>query len=116
MKVAESDGRLVKVIVRVEPDGWIPEDEGGWRLLPEGGGLAEGLDVRPTAEIKVAKAGGDLIEGRGRETGKATVTLVLEVIVLLVAGIVVVADVIVIVVTPLGIAVAAPFRVILKGF
>ena len=113
VQLAETDRRLVKVVVGVEPDGRISEDEGRRRFLAEGGGFAEGLDVRPTAEVKVAEAGGDLVErGGGGEAGKAAVTLVLDIVIMVVADVVVVPDV-VIIVTPLGIVVAAPFRVIL---
>ena len=111
VQLAETDRRLVKVVVGVEPDGRISEDEGRRRFLAEGGGFAEGLDVRPTAEVKVAEAGGDLVERGGGEAGKAAVTLVLDIVIMVVADVVVVPDV-VIIVTPLGIVVAAPFRVI----
>ena len=121
VQLAEPDGRLVKVVVGIEPDGRISEGEGRRRLLPEGGGRAEGLDVRPTAEVKVAEAGGDLVEGGGREAGEATVPdpVLLDIVFMEVADVVVVSDVVVIIVTPLGIVVAAPFRVdrvILKEF
>ena len=114
MQLAEADGRLVKVVVWVESDRRLPEDEGRRRLLAEGGRFTEGLDVRPATEVEVAEAGGDFVEGGGREAGKAAVTVVMGIIIVVVADVVVVADIIFIVVTPLGIVVAAPFRFILK--
>ena len=114
MQLAEADGRLVKVIVWVEPDGRLTEDEGRRRLLAEGGRLAEGLDVRPATEVEVAEAGVDFVEGGRWEAGKAAVTDVMGIVFVVVADVVVIADVIFIVVTPFGIVVAAPFRFILK--
>ena len=114
VQLAKPDGRFVKVVVGIEPDGRIPEDEGRRRFLPEGGRRAEGLDVRPAAEVKVTEAGGDLVEGGGREAGKATVPVLLDIVVVVIADVIMVSDVVVIVVAPLGIIVAAPFRVILK--
>ena len=114
VQLAEADGRLVKVIVWVEPDGRLTEDEGRRRLLAEGGRLAEGLDVRPATEVEVAEAGVDFVEGGRWEAGKAAVTDVMGIVFVVVADVVVIADVIFIVVTPFGIVVAAPFRFILK--
>ena len=114
VQLSKADGRLVKVVVWVESDRRLPEDEGRRRLLAEGGRFTEGLDVRPATEVEVTEAGGDFVEGGGREPWKAAVTVVMGIVIVVVTDVVVVADVIFIVVTPLGIVVAAPFRIILK--